>query len=82
VTFSRHSTKKVSFAAELNDGVLIIRLNALSGDKAKLRQVFAVEVTFQNRARDLSGGYDYLLRSGPFGSMIIADYWNVQTATP
>jgi hypothetical protein len=57
----RFGHRKVPLAAELHNNVLIIRSNALSAGKAKLRQVFAVEVTFENRARDLSGSHDYLL---------------------
>jgi hypothetical protein len=60
----RFGHREVPFAAELHNNVFIIRSNALSAGKAKLRQVFAVEVTFENRARDLSGSHDYLLAQG------------------
>jgi hypothetical protein len=60
----RFGDREVPFAAELHNNVLIIRSNALSAGKAELRQVFAVEVAFENRARDLSGSHDYLLAQG------------------
>ncbi|WP_244626701.1 hypothetical protein [Bradyrhizobium ivorense] len=52
------------FAAELHNNILIFRSDALSAGKAKLRQVLAVEVTFENQACDLSSSHDYLLAQG------------------
>jgi hypothetical protein len=60
----RFHNREAPLAAQFHNNVLIIRSNALSAGEAKLRQVFAVELTFENRARDLSGSHDYLLALG------------------
>jgi hypothetical protein len=57
----RFRDREVSFVADLNDDLLIVRPDTLPTGKAKLCQIFAVEITFENRARDQFGSHDYLL---------------------
>jgi hypothetical protein len=52
------------FAAQFHNYVLIVRSSALPAGKAYLRQIFTIQVTFQDQSRELCGSHDYLPAQG------------------